>query len=192
MNTRPLDDTPFIAPFVPCPLPLLQAALPWISVLPEDIVMDLGCGDGRILREVAQYARPRRVIGVELDPYLAQHARDSLLDGSVPCDAQILEQDLFQVDLEALEVSVIIVYLLPRGLDQLRPQLGSWLSNQGSGHRRFLVTVDYPVPSWPTDDAAIKENSAANCHDIMVERYSCQMDTRSYSLYKYQARQYIA
>lgn len=81
VNSQPLDDTPFVAPYVPCTDHIAREALSFAAIVHgKDVLVDLGCGDGRILRIAASSkdAAPRLCVGVELDPYLAQHARESI------------------------------------------------------------------------------------------------------------------
>jgi SAM-dependent methyltransferase len=65
--------------FAPTPWRLLRHLLPPSEVSPDDVFVDFGCGDGRVLLEAAEQYRFRRVVGVELVPDLAAAAR-RLLD----------------------------------------------------------------------------------------------------------------
>jgi SAM-dependent methyltransferase len=66
-------------PFAPTPWRLLRHLLPASEVSRDDVFVDFGCGDGRVLLEAAEQYRFRRVVGVELVPDLAAAAR-RLLD----------------------------------------------------------------------------------------------------------------
>ena len=82
VNSKPLDDTPFVAPYVPCTDYMVENALDFAKIRNNiDVLVDLGCGDGRILKAALSNNRlnkPKLCIGIELDPYLAEHARDNL------------------------------------------------------------------------------------------------------------------
>ncbi|KAI9144767.1 hypothetical protein BKA69DRAFT_1122194 [Paraphysoderma sedebokerense] len=146
VNSRPLSDTEYIAPYVPCSNHIVQAALDFATVSAEDVLIDLGCGDGRILfaallRDVA----PKQTIGVELDPYLFNHCITQSSKSEYQSKQSWLNQDMFTVDLISLNCSVSILYLLPQGLDKLKPQLTAWLQNCPKNR---VVTINYSIPDW--------------------------------------------
>lgn len=180
-----MDGTPFIAPFVPCPGEVIPHALEIAEIKADDTVVDLGCGDARILREAIHLQPPpRALIGVELDPHLCKHARQnaaqSLLainDISSPrrrrVQFTIYEQDMFTVDLERLGATVLILYLLPAGLAKLSPTLRQWLNSKSSdGNRRIrerrrIVTINYAIPEWP-----IKKTFALAANGYLIHSYA--------------------
>ena len=161
-----MDGTDFIAPFVPCSHETARAAIEFANVDSNDILVDLGCGDGRILSEalLSQDAqkRPSRVVGVELDPFLAKHLQDTLILKFKDENVTIIEGSMFDVDLEKLNATVLILYLLPMGLDRLKPQLHDWLykehvdSNPNSNsNKRRVVTITYSIPDWDCINATL-------------------------------------
>jgi SAM-dependent methyltransferase len=103
-------------------------------------LLDLGCGDGRVLLRAAE-AFGAAVSGVELDPGLAATARQRLAAAGV--DGTVLEADF---ELVPIEADVVFAFLSPATLQRLRPRLAGLPS-----HVR-VVTTGYPVPGWlPTD-----------------------------------------
>lgn len=107
-----------------------------------DRLLDLGCGDGRVLLRAAT-AHGATVTGVELDSALAASAR-TLLDAHGVAGT-VVEADLATVPLDA---DVVFAYLSPATLQRLRPRLG-----EGRPGTR-LVTTGYPVPGWEANEAA--------------------------------------
>ena len=65
-------------PFAPTPWRLLPHLLPPSEVSSDDVFVDLGCGDGRVLLEAAHLYGFRRVVGIEMVPALADAARSRL------------------------------------------------------------------------------------------------------------------
>jgi hypothetical protein len=57
---------------------------------------------------------------------------------------------MFTVDLDALGATVLVLYLLPMGLEKLKVMLEKWLRQSED---RRLVTITYSVPGWDTDTA---------------------------------------
>ncbi len=86
----------------------------------DDVVYDLGCGDGRILVAAARTAKARGV-GIELDPLLVKQARDEVHRLGLQALVTIREGDLFAADFS--EATVVTLYLLPRLNDRLLPKL---------------------------------------------------------------------
>lgn len=95
------------------------------AVRQNDVVYDLGCGDGRIVVTAAKRFGCHAV-GCDIDPLRVRDARDKVAQSGVGNLVRIDQQDLFQVDLSA--ATVVTLYLstaynarlLPQ-LDKLRP-----------------------------------------------------------------------
>jgi hypothetical protein len=113
-------------PYVPTPPAVVMAMLETARVTGDDVVFDLGSGDGRIVIAAAASFGARGV-GVEIDPELVRLARDNARDAGVEDRVSFLERDLFETDLR--DATVVTLYLLPivnyrlqpRLLEQLRP-----------------------------------------------------------------------
>ena len=106
-------------------------------------LVDLGCGDGRVLLRAAAL-RGARVTGVELDPELAAKAR-ALLDEHGVTDATVVEADFTTLDLG--DADVVFAYLSPATLQRLEAHLAA---NLPAGAR--LITTGYAVPGWEPDE----------------------------------------
>ncbi|RKP01191.1 hypothetical protein CXG81DRAFT_779, partial [Caulochytrium protostelioides] len=154
VNQRPLDDTPFIAPYVPVSPDVADRAIAFARLRATDTLVDLGCGDARILRQaLLGPTPPQQAVGVELDPYLAEHNRvePALRTALATGRCVFYEQDMFTVDLVALKATVLILYLLPAGLAKLRPQLARWLATPSASPTepaKRVISIIYAVPDW--------------------------------------------
>jgi hypothetical protein len=137
VNSQPMENTPFIAPFVPVNIQVCRSAIDFAAVQKDDILVDLGCGDGRILVEASH--RVQRAIGIEYDELLVAHVKET------HPEIDIRHQDMFTVNLFELRATVLILYLLPQGLGKLRELLSPWLS---SNSRYRCITIGYAIPEW--------------------------------------------
>jgi SAM-dependent methyltransferase len=108
------------APYVPSPMSTVDEMLRLAEVGPDDVVYDLGSGDGRVV--VAAAAKfGARGVGVEIDAELVGMARAAAARAGVADRVRFLRQDLFKTDLR--EATVVALYLAPNFNLQLRPAL---------------------------------------------------------------------
>ena len=123
-----------------------MAMLEIAKVGPNDRVVDLGSGDGRIVILAAKQFGARG-LGVEIVPELVQRSRANAKTVGVQDRVEFREQDLFKTDLSA--ATVITMYLLPDVNLQLRPLL---LSLE-PGTR--IVSHDWDMGDWPPERTLI-------------------------------------
>jgi hypothetical protein len=131
------------APYVPTPPGVVDAMLGLAGVGPEDTVIDLGSGDGRIVIAAAKQ-RGARGIGVEIDGNLVGVARREAQREGVAGRVEFKEQNLFIAEIS--QATVVAMYLYPRLMMQLRPRLFSQLR---PGTR--VVSHDFDMESWRPD-----------------------------------------
>ncbi|MCC6472519.1 MAG: class I SAM-dependent methyltransferase [Burkholderiales bacterium] len=106
-------------PWVPMPEHQLQRLLDMAKLAPQDVVMDLGSGDGRIV--IAAAKRGARAIGVEFNPDLVALSRREAQKAGVAERVLFEEGDLFKADLS--RASLITLFLLENVNIKLRPAL---------------------------------------------------------------------
>jgi len=129
-----------IVPFVPTPLDVAQKMLEVAKVQPDDVVYDLGSGDGRIVILAAQKFGAHAV-GVELNSDLYEESSARILKLGLQGRAQIIHENMFEVNVR--HATVVTLYLLTAVNERLRPMLASQLR---SGAR--IVSHDFQVPGW--------------------------------------------
>src|SRR5690349_16827939 len=110
--------------FVPTWYPVADEMLTLARVTSDDVVYDLGSGDGRIVILAAQ-KYGARAVGIELDPHLVDVSRQVARDGEVANRATFIEGDLFNADIsEATVVTLYLSYSINRRLEpKLRREL---------------------------------------------------------------------
>lgn len=107
-------------PYVPTPRPVVDRMLEMAGVDTNDVVYDLGSGDGRIvIRAATKYGS--RGVGVEIDPARVEEARRNAREAGVQDLVEFRRQDLFETDLR--EATAVTLYLLPNVNRELRPML---------------------------------------------------------------------
>jgi precorrin-6B methylase 2 len=106
--------------YVPTPDDVVAKMLEVVGVTKDDLVYDPGCGDGRIVVAAAKKYGCRGV-GIELSPKLVREARANAARNGVADRVQILEEDIYLVDMS--KATVVTLYLLPGMNVKLIPQL---------------------------------------------------------------------
>lgn len=166
------SESPSRAPdvvYVPTPDVVIEKMFELAKVTKDDVVYDLGSGDGRIVITAAQKFGTRGV-GVEIRPDLVQKARQNAQKAGVSDRVEFLQQDLFQTDLR--EATVVTLYLLPhlnlklrsRLFEQLKPgsrvvshdyHMGDWKPEQVvevEGPRRIHTIYSWVIPNKPLEN----------------------------------------
>lgn len=118
------EQKPKDVPYVPTPQTVVDKMLELAAVTKDDVVYDLGSGDGRIVITAAKKYGVRGV-GVDIDPERIKEANANAVLAGVADRVKFIEQDLFKTDLK--EASVVTLYLLPEVNLRLRPKLWSEL-----------------------------------------------------------------
>jgi SAM-dependent methyltransferase len=140
---RPPARTPDIH-FVPTRQSIADAMLRLAHVNSNDIVYDLGSGDGRIVITAAQKYGARGV-GIELDPKLVRISRETAIEGAVEHKVAFIEGDLFTADIST--ATVVTLYLSTTVNMRLEPKLKRELR---PGAR--VVSQRFPIGSWTPDE----------------------------------------
>ena len=130
-------------PYEPSSEEVVTAMLEIAQVGKDDLVYDLGCGDGRIVIAAAQKAGARGV-GVDLDPERVKESSENARKAKVNDRVQFFQQDLFQTDIG--KATVVMLYLWPEVNLKLRPKL---LRELKPGIR--VVSHSHNMGNWEPD-----------------------------------------
>ncbi|MFB6278627.1 MAG: cyclopropane-fatty-acyl-phospholipid synthase family protein [Salinibacter sp.] len=127
-------------PYVPTPEPVVDRMLELADVGPDDVVYDLGSGDGRIvIRAARKYGA--RGVGIEIDPELVKEARQNAKNAGVSDLVEFRQGDLFKADFS--DATAVTLYLLPSVNQKLRPMLFEQLA-PGTP----VVSHDFDMGKW--------------------------------------------
>ena len=147
-------------PFVPTPKEVVDKMLEMAGVKKDDVVYDLGCGDGRIVIAAAK-KYGCKAIGFDLDPQRVKEARENVKKNGVEKLVTIEEKDLFKVDLKP--ASVVTMYLLPEVNDRLLPQL----QMLKAGSR--VVSHDFDLTGVkPKETAQVESKAEGRSHKVYL------------------------
>jgi SAM-dependent methyltransferase len=129
------------APYVSSSPEIVRQMLEIAEVGPDDLVYDLGCGDGRILIAAVKDFKAKKAVGYEIreDIYeiaLAEIAKQNLQD-----KIKLIKGDFFKADIS--RATVITLYLTTGANEALRPKLEK---EARLGAR--IVSHNYEIPGW--------------------------------------------
>ena len=106
--------------FVPTPQEVVDAMLKVAKVTKNDVIYDLGCGDGRIPVTAAK-AYGARGVGIDIDPQRIKEANENAKTQGVTDKVKFMNADLFETNIS--EATVVTLYLLPSLNLKLMPKL---------------------------------------------------------------------
>ena len=105
--------------YVPTPEEVVEAMLQVAKVTKNDVVYDLGTGDGRIPVTAAKKYGARGV-GIDIDPQRIKDATENVTKNGVGDRVRIIQGDLFETNIS--EATVVTLYLLPSLNQKLLPE----------------------------------------------------------------------
>jgi precorrin-6B methylase 2 len=129
-----------LAPYVPTPQRIVEQMLEVAGVNADDIVYDIGSGDGRILIAAAEDFKAKAV-GIEINPTLVRETEKAVKALGIADRVRVIQGDALETDLS--EATVVTVYLLTSSNETLKPKLERELK---AGAR--VVSHDFKFTGW--------------------------------------------
>jgi SAM-dependent methyltransferase len=133
-----------LAPFVATPEDVVDRMLSLAGATKNDVVYDLGSGDGRIpIRAAVRYGA--RGVGIEIDPTLVETSRARAKAAGVEHLVEFRLQDAMEADVS--QATIVTLYILSSGNAKLRPLL----TRQLRPGARIVSHAFSMGPTWPAD-----------------------------------------
>ena len=133
---------------------VVTAMLKMANVTKNDVVYDLGCGDGRIVIAAAKQFGARGV-GVDIDPQLIKKAQAAAEAAGVADRVTFILADIFDPSLKISDATVVALYLLQGMNERLRPRLQKELK---PGTR--IVSNSFTMgEAWPPEKSQVVDYS---------------------------------
>jgi cyclopropane fatty-acyl-phospholipid synthase-like methyltransferase len=131
--------------FVPTREAVANAMMTLANVTKDDVVFDLGCGDGALV--IAAARRGARAVGIDIDPQRIAEATENVRAAGVQDRVTLIRGDIFDRSIEIGDATVVALYLLQSLNEKLMPRLKDEL---GPGTR--IVSHAFSMGgSWPAD-----------------------------------------
>ncbi len=138
--------------WVPTPDEVVDRMLRMAQVTPDDYVVDLGAGDGKIAIAAAKKFGARS-LGIEYNPEMVKHAMRNVEKAGVAGKAKVVHGDIFASDFT--QATVLTLYLLPALNLKLRPQI----LNMRPGTR--VVSHSFTMEDWEPDETSSMDGRRA-------------------------------
>jgi SAM-dependent methyltransferase len=150
-SARAADTTDYesvrVAPVAVTPWRIVEEMLKMAQVGPDEFVVDLGSGDGRLVIAAVERFGAKGGLGVDISEIAVTHANGKAAEAGVGDRVHFLQRDLFETDVS--RATVVTLYLFPTAMPRLRDKL---LAELAPGTR--VVSHDFPFPGWHIDKVA--------------------------------------
>jgi len=134
-------------PYVPTPDKVIVEMLKMADVGKDDVLYDLGCGDGRIV-VMAVRELGCRGVGIDIDPLRIEESRENAINAGVSDRVEFSLMDLFEADIR--QATVVTLYLLSKVNLRLRPKL---IRELEPGTR--VVSHEFNMGNWNPDKSSV-------------------------------------
>ncbi len=146
--------------WVPTPQALVDKMLEMAKVTPNDYVIDLGSGDGRLVITAAK--RGARALGIEYNPDMVELSRRNAAQEGAGAKASFVKADIFESDFS--RATVITIFLLPSLNLKLRPKI------LGLKPGTRIVSNSFNMDTWNPDETAVL-GAAFDCTSFCTAYY---------------------
>jgi len=152
-----------LAPWVPTPQPVVDRMLELAAVSDNDVLFDIGCGDGRIVITAARRYGARGV-GIDIDKAMIEESERNAAAAGVERQVKFVNMDATKADIS--EATVVSLYLLPESNALMRPLLEAQLRPKSR-----VVCHNYAIPGWEAKQAQTETVKDENGEDHYVYLY---------------------
>jgi uncharacterized protein (TIGR03000 family) len=152
----------FVIRFVPTPDEVVEAMCKLGRVGKDDVVYDLGCGDGRIVITAVKDFGARRGVGVDLDPVLVKESRKNAKKAGVADRIKFRQGDVLNLK-NLRDATVVMLYMGEDVNLRLRPILKKTLR---PGAR--VVSHDFGMGDWKPEKMIRVEDELGDEHEVYL------------------------
>ncbi|MCY0849981.1 protein-lysine N-methyltransferase [Sulfuracidifex metallicus DSM 6482 = JCM 9184] len=147
-------------PYVPTPEKVVKAMLELAKTKEDDVVYDMGCGDGRIVITAVKEFNAKKAVCVEINDERIKETTSNIDKNGVTGRVSIVKGSFFEAPLS--EASVLTMFLLPNVNEMLKPKLERELR---PGTR--IVSHEFEMREWIPKEVVKVEDGNMN-HTIYL------------------------
>ncbi|MCP8315351.1 MAG: class I SAM-dependent methyltransferase [archaeon] len=171
-----------VAPFVESPHDVIKKMLQLVEPKPDEILYDMGSGDGRIIITAAKDFGLRS-IGIEIREDLVKRAMAEIRRLNLESKIKVINDDFFNVNIS--NANIITLYLTTSANEKLRPKLEKELK---SGTR--VVSHDYEIRGWMPTRVSKDDPPGHTIYLYVFDPVKTPMknESKTFSLFSYRGR----
>ncbi|MGE3805382.1 MAG: cyclopropane-fatty-acyl-phospholipid synthase family protein [Gemmataceae bacterium] len=144
--------------FIPTPDEVVAEMCKLAKVGPEDVVFDLGCGDGRMVLKAVSQFKAKQGVGIDLDPMLLKGCRAAAEKAGVAERVEFRQGDVLDIK-DLSRATVVLLYMGDDINLRLRPILQKTLK---PGAR--VVSHAFGMGDWqPTRTEVVDSKEQGRC-----------------------------
>ena len=161
-KSDPKNPDNFLIRFVPTPEEVVEAMCKLAKVGKDDVVYDLGCGDGRIVISAVTEFKAKRGVGVDIDEQLVKLSVENAKKAKVSDRVEFRKQDVLTIK-DLADASVVMLYMGEDVNLRLMPILKSTLK---PGAR--IVSHDFKMGNWMPEKTVTIEDDLGDEHILYL------------------------
>ena len=139
-------------PYYPTKWDIVKKILEIYTPRPNERILELGCGDARVIRSIAMKYDDILATGVEINPILVNEASKRVYRDGISDRVDIIRGDLFKFPIN--EYDTIYAYLTKEALFRLKDKFNSFLRNGGK-----IIALDFKIPGIKPSQSEIVDVS---------------------------------
>lgn len=156
-NFKPLR---ILAPYVPTPQNIVDRMLELARVGAQDVLYDLGCGDGRIcITAASRYGA--RAVGIDIEPYWIQQCEANAAEAGVSQLTSFRSEDACYSDIR--EATVVTLYLVDWSVQTVAREV---LKDLRPGTR--IVSHSFAIQGWEPTESALVADEEGNLKKVLL------------------------
>lgn len=148
--------------FIPTPDDVVDAMCSIAKVGPNDVVYDLGCGDGRIVIAAITDYKAKRGVGIDIDPKLVKLSEKYAAEAKVSDKVTFRQQDVLTIK-DLSEATVVMMYMGEAVNLRLMPILKKTLK---PGSR--IVSHQFKMGDWKPDATQVAYDDFGEEHPVYL------------------------
>ena len=181
-----------LAPFNPSSSQIQVKAIELLGLNDEDVLFDLGCGDGRLLIFAAENVKGLKCVGIEIDPVFVARGiqRVQALPQEIRCRVDIREGDVLKLLLDSPnrgsengekykgnscksltlinDATAVYLFILPKGINKIMPLLEALVDKRKQEKRNFRI-LSYMFKIYEWEPSKVDRTSKGDCPVYLYE-----------------------
>jgi len=161
-KSDPANPDDIVVRFVPTPNDVVDEMCKMAKVGKDDVVYDLGCGDGRMVIRAVKNFGAKRGVGVERDPKMVKESKDAVKNAGVTDKVEIREGDVLKIK-DLSDATVVLLYMGDDINLRLRPILQKTLK---PGSR--VVSHRFTMGDWEPEQKKTIDSDVGYPCDVLL------------------------